>query len=66
LLEKYALNDLINLYLTRYPFNHSKEELIASLSNFENAEYDFTPICFKDKIWEIIKLDFEYITEKYR
>ena len=66
LLEKYSIDEMIEFYTKRYPYNHSREELIASLSNFDIAENDFTPICYKDKIWEIIKLDFEEITKMIR
>ncbi len=39
---------------------------LNSLTNFDTAENDFTPICYKDKIWEIIKLDFEEIAQEIR
>ncbi len=63
LLERYSIHDMIKFYQKRYPYNYSKEELLTGLSNFENADMDFTPICFKDKVWELIKLDFEELTK---
>lgn len=66
LLESYSINDMIEFYMKRYPCNHSRSELINSLTNFDIAENDFTPICYKDKIWEIIKLDFEEIVQELR
>lgn len=64
LLKKYSIDQMIDFYMQRYPYNHSREELLAGLSNFAGAEDDFTPICYKDKIWEIIKLDFEEILNR--
>lgn len=59
LLEKFSLYEMIDFYTKRYPYNFNSEEIIKGLTNFEKAEYEFTPICFKDKVWEIIKLDIE-------
>ena len=64
LLEKFSLYEMIDFYLKRYPYNFNKEEIIKGLTNFENAEYEFTPICLKDKVWEIIKLDMEELVKK--
>ena len=33
-------------------------ELLKKIIDFNNAEEDFTPNCYRDKSWEIIKLDF--------
>lgn len=66
LLEYYSINEMIKFYMKRYPYGHSRSELINSLKNFSVAENDFTPICYKDKVWEIIKLDFEDIAIELR
>lgn len=66
LLDSYSINDMIEFYTMRYPYNHSRNELINSLTDFDTAENDFTPICYKDKVWEIIKLDFEEIAQNLR
>ncbi|MAW95686.1 MULTISPECIES: nucleotidyl transferase AbiEii/AbiGii toxin family protein [unclassified Leeuwenhoekiella] len=63
LLENYTLNDLIDFYLKRNPYSFSKEELMKKLVDFSVAEDDFTPICYKGKLWELIKLDFEELAE---
>lgn len=65
LLEVYTLDDLFGFYLKRNPYGYSKNELLNQLVDFSVAEDDFTPNCFKDKVWEIIKLDFEEMVEKY-
>jgi len=65
LLKVYTLDDLFGFYLKRNPYGYSKKELLNQLVDFSVAEDDFTPNCFKDKVWEIIKLDFEEMVEKY-
>jgi len=64
LLEKYTLDDLIGFYLKRNPYGYSKDELLTQVIDFSVAEDDFTPNCFKNKDWEIIKLDFEELVMK--
>jgi len=63
LLESYTLNELIGFYLKRYPYNLSKEELMNKIVDFSLAEDDFTPNCYRGKIWELIKLDLEELVE---
>lgn len=60
----FSINQMLDFYTKRYPYNFEQDEIISKLTDFENAEFDFTPICYKDKIWEIIKLDFEEIIER--
>ena len=59
LLEKYSLEDILEFYEKRYPYNYTKEELLNKFTDFEHADHDFDPICMKDKTWELIKLDLE-------
>ncbi|MCA1752882.1 MAG: nucleotidyl transferase AbiEii/AbiGii toxin family protein [Flavobacteriales bacterium] len=63
LLEKFSLNEMIDFYINRYPYNFSREEVMKALTNFERAEYEFTPICLKGKVWEIIKLDIQELVK---
>lgn len=58
LLEKFEINTLFEYYLKRYPYSASREDLIEKLVDFEIADDEFTPNCYKDKDWDIIKLDF--------
>ena len=64
LLDKFSLNQMIDFYLKRYPYNYSKDELLKKIVDFNNAEDNFTPNCLRDKSWEIIKLDFEELILK--
>ena len=59
LLETYTLDEMIAFYLKRNPYGYSKDELLAKTTDFSKAEDDFTPKCYKEKVWELIKLDFE-------
>ncbi|WP_026932583.1 nucleotidyl transferase AbiEii/AbiGii toxin family protein [Christiangramia echinicola] len=59
LLEKFSFEDILKFYEKRYPYNYSREELLNKFTDFEHADYDFDPICMKDKTWELIKLDLE-------
>lgn len=57
LLDKFNLEELINLYLERHPYESSYEEILNSLVNFENAEEYPDPKCLLGKDWDIIKMD---------
>ena len=57
LLNLYSIEKMLQLHEERYPYTHNRDEIIANFTNFENADNDFEPICLKEKIWEIIKLD---------
>lgn len=59
LLGMYSISGLLYFHSQRYPYSHSETELLESLKDFSTAEDDFTPICLKGKIWELIKLDIE-------
>ena len=58
LLDLYSIEKMLQLHEERYPYTHNRDEIIANFTNFEKANNDFEPICLKEKIWEIIKLDF--------
>ncbi|WP_452600341.1 nucleotidyl transferase AbiEii/AbiGii toxin family protein [Pontimicrobium sp. MEBiC01747] len=64
LLETFTLNQMIDFYLKRNPYGYSKEELLLKVIDFSNADNDFTPKCYKEKVWELIKLDFEKLVKK--
>lgn len=64
LLETYTLDEMIDFYLKRNPYGYSKDELLAKTIDFSKAEDDFTPNCYKEKVWELIKLDFEKLLKK--
>jgi predicted nucleotidyltransferase component of viral defense system len=57
LLDLYSIEKMLQLHEERYLYTHNRDEIIANFTNFEKANNDFEPICLKEKIWEIIKLD---------
>ncbi|WP_240665688.1 nucleotidyl transferase AbiEii/AbiGii toxin family protein [Lutibacter sp. HS1-25] len=59
LLEYYSLNEMINCYFKRYPYNADKDLLLKKIIDFDIADSEFTPICYRGKYWELIKQDFE-------
>lgn len=61
LLGKYSIMHMLELHEHRYPYTHDRNLIISNLVNFEIADNDFDPICFKGKYWEFIKADFEDI-----
>ncbi len=64
LLETFTLDEMIDFYLKRNPYGYSKEELLIKIVDFSDAEDDFMPNCYREKVWELIKLDFEKLVHK--
>jgi len=59
LLGGYSIMDMLELHEQRYPYAHDRNLILSNLVNFEIADNDFDPMCFKGKYWEFIKADFE-------
>jgi len=59
LLNSYSIMQMIDLHEQRYPYTHNKDLIIQNFTNFDLADDDFNPICYKGKYWEFIKEDFE-------
>lgn len=66
LLESYDISQMLNLHKQRYPYSHDSGLIIRNFIAIEQADEDFSPICFKGKYWEFIKEDFEEIILKYK
>ncbi len=64
LLDSISIHQIFNYYFQRYPYGHSKMQLIENLTNFEQADEDFDPICLRQKYWELIKLDLSELSER--
>jgi hypothetical protein len=56
LLERYPLSELIGYYSEKYPF-FEINKVISGLTDFTFAEEMDDPLCLKNKVWELIKLD---------
>jgi hypothetical protein len=49
---------MIALHEERYPYTHSRDVIIENFTDFDRADDDFDPICFRGKFRESIKMDF--------
>lgn len=61
LLESYTITQMLELHEQRYPYIHDRNLIIKNFTNFDQADDDFDPICFKGKYWAFIKEDFEEV-----
>jgi len=59
LLDVFTLEQMLDFYEQRNPYGATREELLERCIDFSVAEDDLTPNCYKDKVWELIKLDIE-------
>ena len=57
--DHYIIEQMLSLYEERYPYGATKEECASGLTNFSIADSEPDPICLHNKIWQLIKLDFE-------
>ena len=55
----YSIDQMLSLYEERYPYGATKEECTSGLTNFSVADTEPDPICLQEKVWQLIKLDFE-------
>ena len=54
----YTIEQMLALYEERYPYDVPKEECLKGMSDFSYADAEPDPVCFKNKFWQLIKLDF--------
>ena len=64
LLERYPLSDLIGFHKETYPSSDTNN-MLSGLTDFSLAEEMDDPICLKNKIWKIIKLDIKETVQEY-
>ena len=57
--DHYSIDQILSLYEERYPYGATKEECTSGLTNFSVADTEPDPICLQEKVWQLIKLDFE-------
>ena len=55
----YSVEQMLSLYEERYPYGATREECVNGLTNFSVADAEPDPICLKEKVWQLVKLDFE-------
>ena len=66
LFENYNLAQMLALHEQRYPYSHDRELIINNFTNFNYADDEFNPICYRGKYWEFIKEDIEEIIGKFK
>ena len=59
LLDVFTLEEMISFYLERNPYGSTREEVLEACLDFSGAEDDLLPNCYRNKAWELIKLDIE-------
>lgn len=64
LLDHFELEELINFYFERHPYESTKKEVLDSLIKFAKADEYLDPICLLGKDWDIIKMDLIDIVAK--
>lgn len=55
---RYSFERMLDLYSERYPYGHTREELLKGLLSFDKADKDPDPNCLRNKAWQLIKMDF--------
>jgi hypothetical protein len=55
--SKFTLNQMLDLYEEKFPYDYTREEIIKGLNDFSKADDEPNPICFRNKQWDLIKLD---------
>jgi hypothetical protein len=64
LLERYPLVELIGFYKEKYPYFNIRK-VLSGLTDFSLAEEMDNPLCLKNKVWELIKLDIKEVVRDY-
>jgi hypothetical protein len=57
LMNKYAIDEMIDLHKQRFEWTHNRELIIKNFTDFQLADDDFDPLCLKNKEWIYIKED---------
>jgi len=59
LLKRYSIAQMIALHQMRFEWTHDEDLIYRNLTDFNQANDDFDPLCLKNKEWEFIKEDIE-------
>ena len=59
LFDVFTLDEMLGFYEQRNPYGSTRQELLEACIDFSVAEDDLTPNCYRDKVWDLIKLDIE-------
>ncbi len=62
--SRFTLNQMLDLYEEKFPYDHTREEIIKGLNDFSKADNEPNPICFRNKQWDFIKLEMiDFVSE---
>lgn len=53
----FSLNQMLDLYEEKYPYDFTREEITKGLNDFTKADDEPDPICFRNKQWDLIKIE---------
>ncbi|MDR0604237.1 MAG: nucleotidyl transferase AbiEii/AbiGii toxin family protein [Bacteroidales bacterium] len=59
LMDIFSLKQMIDFFMERYPYSHTKENLLNKLIDFSYADDYFNPECLRGKYWDLIKIDIQ-------
>ncbi len=65
LLDHYTIPQMISLHKERNPWTHDEKEILSNFVNFETADEMSDPVCFLNKDWDYIKIDFADVITSY-
>ena len=62
--SSFTLNQMLDLYEEKFPYDYTREEIIKGLNDFSKADNEPNPICFRNKQWDFIKLEMiDFVSE---
>ena len=62
--SRFTLNQMLDLYEEKFPYDYTREEIIKGLNDFSKADNEPNPICFRNKQWDFIKLEMiDFVSE---
>lgn len=62
--SRFTLNQMLDLYEEKFPYDYTREEIIKGLNDFSKADNEPNPICLKNKQWDFIKLEMiDFVSE---
>jgi predicted nucleotidyltransferase component of viral defense system len=55
--DDFTITEMFALHAKRYPYTHERELLKEKITDFNQADEDFEPMCLRGRHWELIKVD---------
>ena len=64
ILETYNLKVLLGFFTGKYPYLEI-QDVLNGMVDFDRAEKDIDPLCYKGKFWDLIKIDLESTVHEF-